>query len=73
MSKSKNQESIRKLATPTRLGCNEYGRKVKDTFKLLKPKVLSDSDQRKHFSDVQKVKHKQSSRCLVKIKVKLYT
>lgn len=62
--KSKDEERIRlnprirdpleKLSSLIRLRHNKY-RTVKDTFTLLKPQLLSDSDQRKHFSDVQKM------------------
>lgn len=61
------QDPLEKLSTPIRFRPNKYGRTVKDTFRLLKPKLLSDSDRSKHFSGVQKVNCKWSSSCLVKI------
>jgi len=54
----RTKDPLEKFSTPVRLRHNKYGRTVKDTFRLLKPKLLSDSDQSKHFSDVQKVNHK---------------
>lgn len=51
------KDPLEKLSTPIQLRHNTYSRTVKDTFRLLKPKLLSDSDQRKHFIDVQKVNH----------------
>lgn len=52
------KDPLEKLSTPTGLRHNKYGRIVKDRFRLLKPKLLRDPDQRKHFNHVQKVNHK---------------
>lgn len=60
--KSKNEERIylnpriknplEKLSTLIQVRHNKYIRTVEDTFRLLNPKLLCDSEQRKHFSDV---------------------
>lgn len=60
------KDSLEEASAPMRPGHNKYSRTVKDTFRLLKLNLLSDSDQSKLLSDVQEGKHKKSSSSLVK-------